>query len=88
MEQIILRIGLEGLYIAFLISLPVVLTALAIGLFISIIQAATQIQDQTITFVPKLIGIAVIIYLFGGWMLSHIVNFMNRSFQILSLTGG
>ncbi len=82
MEQIILRIGQEGLYIAILISLPIVLTALIVGLIIGIIQAATQIQEQTITFVPKLIAIAFVIYFLGKFMLMHIVNYMQRSLLI------
>lgn len=84
MEQLILHYAQEGLYLSIIISLPVLLIALIIGLIISILQAATQIQEQTLTFVPKFIAIAIIIYLFGKWMLSHLVNFAQHSFIILS----
>lgn len=84
MEQLILHYAQEGLYLSILISLPVLLAALIVGLIISILQAATQIQEQTLTFVPKFIAIAIIIYLLGNWMLTHLVSFAQHSFLILS----
>ena len=57
-----------------------------VGLIISIFQAATSINEQTMTFVPKLIAIALVMILFGGWMMQQMVDFMNRIFEFIAET--
>jgi flagellar biosynthetic protein FliQ len=59
------------------------LVSILVGLFISIIQAATSINEQTMTFVPKLIVIAVMLIVFGGWMLQQMVDLVNRIFEFI-----
>lgn len=65
---------------------PILLISMVVGLVISIIQAATSINEQTMTFVPKLIGIGLILVLFGGWMLQQMVDFMYRIFEVITVT--
>ncbi len=68
-------ISREALMLAMKISLPILLSALAVGLIISLIQALTQIQDQTITFVPKLITIFVVLFLLMPYIGSLMIGF-------------
>ncbi len=62
---------------------PMLLTALAIGLAVSLIQSITFIQEATLTFVPKMAGVALAIVLAGHWMLSTLVGFTNQLFQLV-----
>jgi len=66
------------------VSAPILITVLLLGLVVSIFQATTQIQEQTLTFVPKLIAAAVVGILLGSWMLQTIISFTNRIFDMIS----
>lgn len=66
------------------VSAPILITVLVLGLIISIFQASTQIQEQTLTFVPKLIATAVVGILLGSWMLQTIMSFTTRIFDMIS----
>ena len=66
------------------VSAPILITVLVLGLVISILQATTQIQEQTLTFVPKLIATAVVGIFLGSWMLQTIMSFTNRIFDLIS----
>jgi flagellar biosynthetic protein FliQ len=66
------------------VSAPILLVVLVLGLIISIIQATTQIQEQTLTFVPKLIAAAIVGIFLGSWMLETIMSFTNRIFDLIS----
>ena len=66
------------------VSAPILITVLVLGLIISIFQATTQIQEQTLTFVPKLIATAIVGILLGSWMLQTIVSFTSRIFDMIS----
>ena len=66
------------------VSAPILITVLVLGLVISIFQATTQIQEQTLTFVPKLIATAVIGMILGSWMLQTIMSFTTRIFDMIS----
>jgi len=69
-------------------SAPMLLIAIVIGLIVSIFQATTQINEQTISFVPKLVGILLAILLFGGWILGNLTDFTRDLYQsILSCVG-
>ncbi len=74
----VLQVGYGALSVAMMVAAPVLLTALAIGLFVGIIQAATQIQEMTLSFIPKLIGIAVVLLLAGQWMLTLMVDWFQE----------
>ena len=67
------------------ISAPILLSAIVVGLAISIIQSVTQIQEQTLTFVPKLITIGIILLVMGPYFLNELINFFNRITEYISL---
>ncbi len=63
------------------VSLPPILVGLVIGIIISIFQAASQINEQTLTFVPKIVGILLAILIFGGFMLNNLTEFTTRMYE-------
>jgi flagellar biosynthetic protein FliQ len=76
----VMEIGRQAIEVALIISAPALIAALAIGLVISVFQAATQINEATLQFVPKLIGIFMVLILFGPWMLQYMVDYIQRLF--------
>lgn len=80
-QEHVLNIAREGIIVALTIGLPTLLTALVIGLIVSIFQAATQIQETTLTFLPKLIGMAAVGLLTGNWALSVLIKFIHVCFE-------
>lgn len=66
------------------ISLPILIVVLVLGLIISILQATTQVQEQTLTFVPKLIATAIVGIFLGNWMLQTMMSFTKRIFELIS----
>lgn len=66
----------EALFLIIKVSLPVLLVSLIVGLVVSIFQTVTSIQEQTLTFVPKIIAIFLALVLFGHWMMNSMVEFM------------
>ena len=73
--EVVLDVGREALWVIALLSAPLLLSALAVGLLVGMIQAATQIQEMTLTFIPKLIVLALTLLVAGSWMLNLIVDF-------------
>ncbi len=71
-------IAREALYLVIKVSAPLLLISLVIGLIISIFQTVTSIQEQTLTFVPKIIAVFLGMMLVGGWVLENIVSFMTE----------
>ncbi|MBD5392698.1 MAG: flagellar biosynthesis protein FliQ [Lachnospiraceae bacterium] len=78
-------IASEALFLVIKVAAPVLLVSLIVGLTISIFQTVTSIQEQTLTFVPKIIAVFLTIILFGNWMLTQITEFMNRLWSNFSL---
>jgi flagellar biosynthetic protein FliQ len=74
----VIEFGQHALYVAMLIAAPLLLTALAVGLLIGVIQAATQINEMTLSFIPKLIAMAVVALITGPWMLRTLVQFTRQ----------
>jgi flagellar biosynthetic protein FliQ len=68
------------------VGAPILLISILVGLFISIIQAATSINEQTMTFVPKLVMIAIVLIVAGSWMLQQLVDFVHRMFEFIAVT--
>lgn len=84
----VMSIGRHAIEITLMIAAPMLLTALVIGLIVSIFQAATQINEATLSFIPKLVGIFVALIIAGPWMLSVMLDYMRGVFTSLpSLTG-
>ena len=73
--------GQQGLVLLLVVAAPVLLTVLGIGLVVSIFQAATQIHEATLSFVPKLIGAVAVLAIAGPWMLTTLVEYIQRTLQ-------
>jgi len=77
---IVMEIGRQAIETTLLMAAPMLLAALAVGLIVSIFQAATQINEMTLQFVPKLVAIFLVMILLGPWMLQYMVDFIQRLF--------
>jgi len=84
----VLEIGTQAMWIAVLLAAPVLLTALAVGVLIGMVQAATQIQEMTLSFIPKLLGVAAVLALAGSWMLTLAVDWVRELFLDIPLMLG
>ncbi len=78
--EFVTTMGKEAMEVVFLVSAPMLGTAIIVGLAISIFQAVTQIQEMTLTFVPKIVAVFVALLLFFPWMLQIMLNFTNQIF--------
>jgi flagellar biosynthesis protein FliQ len=78
--ETVMTMGRHAMEITLMISAPLLLVALIIGLLISIFQAATQINEATLSFIPKLVGIFIALVLAGPWMLSTMLDYMRGVF--------
>ncbi|HHY03877.1 MAG TPA: flagellar biosynthesis protein FliQ [Thermoanaerobacterales bacterium] len=83
-QETVIHLGREALTVALLVSAPVLGLGMIVGIIVSILQATTQIQEQTLTFVPKMITVFVALIIFGPWMLNTIVQFTYNLFSGLS----
>lgn len=81
-EQV-LAFGQEGLLMLLTVAAPVLLTVLVVGLVVSIFQAATQINEATLSFVPKIVGAVAMLAFAGPWMLTSLVEYLRRVLQSL-----
>jgi flagellar biosynthetic protein FliQ len=77
----VIELGREALYIALLVAAPMFLAALATGLLISILQAATQINEATLSFVPKLVVMFGTLVFVGPWMITLLTDYIRRLFE-------
>jgi flagellar biosynthetic protein FliQ len=85
----VLDIAMQGLLITAELAAPIVITALVVGFAISLVQSITQIQEVTLSFVPKAAAVAVALLVCGHWMISEMITFTNVLFEkIPSLLGG
>jgi flagellar biosynthetic protein FliQ len=83
--QQVFTIGQQGLWTLLAVAAPVLLTVLLVGLVVSIFQAATQIHEATLSFVPKMVAAVLVLAVAGPWMLSTLVEFVQRT--LLSIPG-
>ncbi len=77
-QGMVLDIGREALLVVAYIAGPMLISALAVGLVIGIVQAATSINEMTLSFIPKLAALALVLYLFGSWQLTVRTDFATR----------
>jgi len=80
-SQQVFTLGQQGLYILLMVAAPVLLTVLVVGLLVSIFQAATQINEQTLSFVPKILAAVAVLAVAGPWMLTTLVEYLQRTLQ-------
>jgi flagellar biosynthesis protein FliQ len=84
----VMNIGRQAMEVTLMVSAPLLLVALVIGLVVSIFQAATQINEATLSFIPKLVGIFIALLVAGPWMLSVMTDYMRQLFgSIPSMVG-
>ncbi|MFS0561195.1 flagellar biosynthesis protein FliQ [Terribacillus sp. 179-K 1B1 HS] len=74
-SEFVISIAERGIYTVLIVSGPLLILALAVGLIVSIFQATTQIQEQTLAFIPKIVAVLVGLVFFGPWMLTRMVEF-------------
>ena len=79
--ETVLTVGREALWLAVLLAGPLLMSALAVGLLIGVFQAATQIQEMTLSFIPKLLALVIALFVAGPWMISVAVTFAERLFM-------
>lgn len=86
--QQVLAIGQQGLTLLLLVSAPVLLVVLGVGLVVSIFQAATQINEATLSFVPKVVAAVAVLGIAGPWMLTTLVEYIQRTLQAIPTAVG
>lgn len=77
-EATAIQIATEAIIIAAKLAGPILVVSLVVGVFVSLLQTVTSIQEMTLTFVPKLIGVALIIIMGGGWMLAELTGWVEN----------
>jgi flagellar biosynthesis protein FliQ len=79
--QQVFTLGQEGLLLLLMVSAPILLTVLVVGLVISVLQAATQINEATLSFVPKVVAAVAVLAVAGPWMMTTLVEYLQRTLQ-------
>ncbi len=86
--QQVLAAGQQGLYLLLMVSAPVLLTVLVVGLAVSVFQAATQINEATLSFVPKVVAAVAVLGFAGPWMMTTLVEYLQRTLQAIPAAVG
>ncbi|MCV2351815.1 flagellar biosynthesis protein FliQ [Paucibacter sp. Y2R2-4] len=81
--QQVFTFGQQGLYVLMLVSAPILLTVLLVGVLVSVFQAATQINESTLSFVPKVVAAVLVLSLTGPWMVSTLVDYIRRTLMTI-----
>ena len=82
------HLGQQGLYMLLMVSAPVLLAVLLVGLVVSIFQAATQINEATLSFVPKVVAAVAVLAMAGPWMLTMLVDYIRQTLQAIPTVVG
>ena len=82
------HLGQQGLYMLLLVSAPLLLTVLVVGLVVSVFQAATQINESTLSFVPKVVAAVAVLAIAGPWMLTMLVEYIQRTLMAIPTAVG
>ncbi|MBT2326325.1 flagellar biosynthesis protein FliQ [Variovorax paradoxus] len=77
----VMSLGSQAIHVSLLVGAPLLLVALVVGLVISVFQAATQINEATLSFIPKLLAVFAVLVIGGPWMLGQIVDYMRTLFS-------
>ncbi len=80
----VLGIFQEGILVALKLAAPLLIVSIVIGLLVAIFQAATQIHEQTLTFVPKILAIALLLLILGSWMITVLSEFVEKLFAMIA----
>ncbi len=87
-QDVVISLALEAMVLAMKIGLPLLLVGLVIGLVVSVFQAVTQIQEQTLAFIPKVIGLAIVLVVGGPWMLGQVVSYTQELYSSIPTVVG
>jgi len=79
----VIKLAEQSIYLIILISAPLLLIALGVGLLVSVFQAMTQIQEQTLAFIPKILAVFLSLVIFGPWMLTMLLDYTRDLFEQL-----
>ncbi len=79
--ETVMTLGSQAIQVALMLSAPMLLTGLAVGLLVSIFQAATQLNEATLSFIPKLVAIFIMLLVAGSWMIELMLDFIRRLFE-------
>ncbi len=82
-DTAVIQVILQAIIVTTKLAAPVLATSLAIGLLVSLAQSVTQVQEITLTFVPKLAGVALVLVVAGHWMLGQLVGFTNDLYAMI-----
>lgn len=82
-DTAVIEIALKAVLISVKLGAPILVVSLAVGLAVSVVQSVTQVQEVTLTFVPKLAAVAVVLVVGGNWMLGQLVSFTRELFALL-----
>ena len=82
-DNAVMHIAVQSILLATKLAGPLLLVSLAIGLAVGLLQSATQVQEQTLAFVPKLAGIALVLVIAGHWMLGEMIGFTRSLFDMI-----
>ena len=74
-QDVVINVSMQAMQLAFMVAMPLLLVALVVGLVVSVFQAVTQIQEQTLSFIPKIVGTALVIVVGGPWMLGQLLTY-------------
>jgi flagellar biosynthetic protein FliQ len=86
--DVVISIATQAMNLAFKVAMPLLMAGLVVGLIVSVFQAVTQIQEQTLAFIPKIVAIALVLVILGPWMLGQVLTYTNDLYQsIPSLVG-
>ena len=82
-DAVVVQIAVQAMIVTAKVASPILVVSLVIGFSVSLFQSVTQIQEFTLTFVPKLVGIAVTLLVAGGWMLTELETFTRSMFDLV-----
>ena len=88
-QDVVINLVMNAMTLAFKVAMPLLGVALVLGLAVSIVQAVTQIQEQTLSFIPKVLGLVAVIAIAGPWMLGQVISWTTELYgSIPTLVGG
>jgi flagellar biosynthesis protein FliQ len=80
-QDVVINVSMQAMQLAFKIAMPLLLVGLVVGLAVSVFQAVTQIQEQTLTFIPKIIAMGLVLVVAGPWMLSEVITYTQQLYS-------
>jgi flagellar biosynthetic protein FliQ len=88
-QDVVINVSMQAMQLAFMVAMPLLLVALVVGLVVSVFQAVTQIQEQTLSFIPKIVAMGVVLLVAGPWMVNQVVAYTQQLYSsIPALVGG